>query len=285
MSVGPVSELRTRRATLEAKRLARRVLPHPLYRVYRRRKVAREIASFAPRIATHDYAGHGLQVLVSDPLSEGWYDRDWPPLVEIQELSRCGAIRPGARVFDIGAHQGIVALILAAEVGTEGLVIAVEADPHNARVAQRNVDLNRADNVRIVAAAISERAGTVYFAEGLNGHVDARTRVGNVEVPAVTIDDLAQHHGAPDVVFIDVEGYESKALEGASAILREVRATFFVEVHARKLVDCTVEELVGIFSGYRILVSEPGPDGQARGFAGLGVIPTAARFYLIATPA
>jgi FkbM family methyltransferase len=261
------------------------VLPHPLYRMYRQRKVTRVIASFAPRIATHDYGGHRLRVLISDPLSEGWYDRDWPPLAEIQELSRCGALRPGARVFDIGAHQGIVALVLAAEVGLEGLVIAIEAEPHNARVAQRNVDLNKAENVSVVPAAIAERAGTVHFAEGLNGHVEARTRVGTAEVPAVTIDDLVQRYGAPDVVFIDVEGYEGKALEGACSVLRQARATFFVEVHARQLVDCTVEELVGVFSGYRILVSEPGPDEQATGFAGLSGIPSAARFFLIATPA
>jgi FkbM family methyltransferase len=247
--------------------------------------VARAIASFAPRVATHIYGGHRLRVLISDPLSEGWYDRDWPSLAEIRELSRWGAIRPGARVFDIGAHQGIVALILAAEIGSEGLVIAVEAEPHNARVAQRNVDMNHAENVCVVPAAIAERAGTVYFAEGLNGHVEARARVGNAEVPAVTIDGLAQRYGAPDVVFIDVEGYEGKALEGASSILREVRATFFLEVHARKLVDCTVEGLVGVFSGYRILVSELGPDERATGFAGLSGIPSAARFFLIATPA
>jgi FkbM family methyltransferase len=235
--------------TTGAKHMVARTLPHPLYRWYRKRRVARQIFRYSPRVVTHTYGGRRLEVLLSDPLAEGWYDGDSPRLSEVEELVRIGALRPGTTVFDVGAHQGVVALMLAGEVGSSGRVIAVEAEPHNVMVARRNVELNNASNISVIHAAIADRPGRLYFAEGLNGHVDADTRVGNVEVEAVTIDQLAQEHGHPDLVFLDVEGYEGKALEGATATLRSRRTSFLVEVHASWLVDCAVSDLVDHFAG------------------------------------
>ena len=74
----------------------------------------------------HNYGAGTLKVLLVDPLSEGWYDVDWAELPEIAAL-RNSLLRPGARVFDLGAHQGVVAMMLAREVGERGLIVAVEA--------------------------------------------------------------------------------------------------------------------------------------------------------------
>jgi hypothetical protein len=51
-----------------------------------------------------------------------------------------------------------------------------------------------------------------------------------VEVPAITIDSLSREYGAPDVLFIDVEGYEVNVLGGASKTL-ESTPDVYVEVH------------------------------------------------------
>src|SRR5690606_15846278 len=86
---------------------------------YRRRIIRR----FPRRIVEHIYGGHRLTVAIVDPLSAGWYDRDWPVLPELHELAQ-SRLRPGARVFNLGAHHGVIALMLAREVGTTGEVIA-----------------------------------------------------------------------------------------------------------------------------------------------------------------
>ena len=268
-----------------AKGLVARALPHAVYRLYRKRRVARMIASFSPRVVTHTYGGHRLTVALSDPLAEGWYDHDWPRLEEVDQLIDIGGLRRGATVFDLGAHQGVVALMLAAEVGTSGRVIAVEAQPHNVSMARRNVSLNRATNVTVVHAAISDRPGTLHFEHGLNGHVDSATRIGNVEVVALTIDELAGRFGAPDVVFLDVEGYESKALDGAAATLGAGRTSFFVEVHGDELVDSTVSDLISRFAGYTKLAAAATPNGEAGAFKPLGEQPLTPRFFLVASPA
>ena len=75
---------------------------------------------------------------IVDAMGQGWYDQDWPPPAEIGVLSERGRLREGARVFDVGAHQGVVAMMLGDLVGAAGRVVAVEATPHNAEVAGRN---------------------------------------------------------------------------------------------------------------------------------------------------
>jgi FkbM family methyltransferase len=168
------------------------------------------VANYPRRVVVHRYGGTWFSIQLADPCAEGWYDHDWPDLPEIVFL-RASRLRPRATVFDLGAHQAVVALMLAAEVGSEGQIVAVEAELHNARVARQNAALNRAANVKVVHAAVSEATGFVRFAEGLNGHVDRRSRrVGRISVPAMTIDQLAEIHGDPDVVFVDVEGYEAR---------------------------------------------------------------------------
>ena len=216
---------------LEAlKTVARRILPAQIYGPIRARRVHRLIEKYEPGIVEHEYAGYWLRIHLEDPLAEGWYDRDWDEPAEIAEL-RQGRLRPDATVFDVGAHQGVVALILARIVGERGRVVAVEAEPHNVRVAERNVAANGVLNTSVVHAAAGAVGGVISFTESLNGHVATGGRPGAIDVPATTVDDLAREHGHPDVVFIDVEGFEAHVLNGAAATIGSRSTDFFVELH------------------------------------------------------
>lgn len=202
----------------------------PVYRQLRQRRLARTIARYPSRDVRHSYAGFELNVALRDPLAEGWYDHDWSAQAELDLLSSRGRLGEGATVIDIGAHQGVVGLLCAARVGG-GKVIAVEAEPHNVRVARLNAQMNPGLRLDVVHAAIDARPGTLWFSEGLNGTVLPGGHAGKVEVPAVTVDELAMRHGHPDVILVDVEGFEGRALEGATAVLNAGTTDFFVEVH------------------------------------------------------
>jgi FkbM family methyltransferase len=210
---------------LRARRLAAAALPEPGFRALRRRRVATMVDRYQPRVVTHRYASIDLQVLLNDPLAERWYDADWPELAELPELAALQrhGLAPGARVFDLGAHQCVLALVLARLVGDSGSVVAVEAGGHNVRVAERNRHLNGASNLTILHAAAGDGAmSTLRFVEDLNGRVEYRLKGrarGVVEVPAVSVDGLAATFGPPDAVLIDVEGFEHRVLAGATATL------------------------------------------------------------------
>jgi FkbM family methyltransferase len=197
----------------------------------------------APRVVTHRFGPVELNVLISDSLARRWYDVDWPGLPEFEALREHG-LRPGARVVELGAHQGVIALVLSKLVGPGGHVVAVEPGAHNVRVAERNLRLNNVENVTIVRAAAGDGGReTVPFNEALNGRLapDLTGDGADSEVPFVTLDQLAERFGVPDVVMVDVEGFEARVLTGAARVLAQGVTPFLVEVH----VGCGLEDAGG----------------------------------------
>jgi methyltransferase FkbM-like protein len=155
-------------------------------------------------------------------------------------------------------------------------------------VAEENRDLNGAENLTVVHAAIAAAPGTLLFSEGLNGMVLGGGQAGKVEVPATTIDTMAAEHGHPDVVFIDVEGYEAEALRGASVTLQEGRSDFFVEVHdfaTLRAAGASAEQVLGTFdpAAYDLLCADAS-SGEIGAFGSINAEVTGAgqRFYLMA---
>jgi FkbM family methyltransferase len=130
---------------------------------------------------------------------------------------------PGDRVLDLGAFLGEFALAAA----THGCdVVAVEANPPLAALVSASGRLNRFNNLRVVNAAIGERAGTVTFApHGPWGQVRSDTNdvrsAGDVTVDQVAVDELVESLGweSVDFVKLDVEGSEMNALAGAASLL------------------------------------------------------------------
>jgi FkbM family methyltransferase len=177
-----------------------------------------------------------LSIHISDPMALAWYGRGGGLLTEIQLLKKSG-LQSGARVFDLGAHQGVVALQLAHHVGPDGLVVAVEANPHNAALARENCRLNEAPNVVVEHAAVASRAGWISFSRDWDGQAVGK---GRAKVPAITVDELCERYGRPHVLYIDVEGYECEVLAGASETLAHA-PDLYIEVHA----GCGLEDFGG----------------------------------------
>ena len=203
-----------------------------IMRTIRRRILARnylkEVRSFQRHVVSHTYGGFPLQVAIGDPVGMEWYDKDWPLLPELELLSR-HKLKPGARVFDIGAHQGVVAMMISRLVTASGKVVALDPNPTNIELATENCRLNGIDNVTLMQAAAGNCQGSVRFGHHLNDLI-SQDGIG-YDVDVLTIDFLTSKLGRPDVVFVDVEGFEGEVLKGASVTLDQCVCDWFVEVH------------------------------------------------------
>ncbi len=191
--------------------------------------------SLFPEIHKHLYCGYPLKIYINDLVSKQWYDTDWKRN-EIEFLKR-GKLKRGATVFNIGAHQGIVALIFSKIVGQNGYVIAAEPDKHHIRILNFNKKNNNASNLHIVHAAVAEKRGSKFF---VNDQItDHKTKLGT-RIRTITVDDLTKKYGSPSLLFIDVEGYEVNVLKGAKQTLKYY-PNCCVEVHT----NCGLEEYGG----------------------------------------
>jgi len=264
------------------KQLVKALLPKPLWNRLRLWRMDYDRVRYGRRRVRHNYGGYELEVELVDPMGAGWYDRDWPELPEIALLKQ-HRLRPGARVFDIGAHQCLVAMMLSKIVGPEGSVLAVEASPENYAAGERNRKLNGIENCRVLHGAGAAESGKLTFNRGTNGQVDDGTgEWGQVQVDAYAVDDLATRFGEPDVLFIDVEGFECELLRGARHTLAR-RPDCFVEVHVNAGLEKfggSVSEVLNSFpSGYTFFAAVP--DGPFTPLQKESTV-THDRFFLVA---
>jgi FkbM family methyltransferase len=242
------------------KSLIKSILPMTVWERLRVFRVQYTLAHYRRRRVRHNYGGDELELELIDPMSAGWYDHDWPILPEIAFLKQHRLAR-GAKVFDIGAHQCVVALQLCRTVGSEGMVVAVEACRENCEAGEQNLLLNQVQNCRVVHAAGAARSGTLIFTQTMYGQVDDGSGGwGKTEVRAVTVDELTAEYGPPDVLFVDVEGFECMVLEGAPKTLA-TRPDCFIEVHVGLGLEKfggSVRRILDFFpSGYRFFAAPP----------------------------
>jgi len=175
-----------------------------------------------------------------------------------------GAIRPSDTVWDLGANVGVyLPAILAA--ATAGKVVAIEPSPRNFR--KLSSDWRAEDRVILQNLAISDVAGRMPFYLSNNHTTDGLSDSDGtglkVEVEVCTADELCRRL-PPDVVKIDVEGYELEVIQGSREMLeKRVARSYFIEVHFQTLADRGLphapQSIVGLLAaaGYDVRWLDP----------------------------
>lgn len=193
-------------------------------------------------------------------------------------------VRPGAVVFDVGAHAGYYSLLLSRLTGEGGAVHAFEPVPETAARLRSNLALNAGlgARVRVVEAALSDRDGRVRMnvAGEVNtgashvvpvAEVDDRDRRAagvrrTIEIACRTGDSAWAEAGRPEVrlVKIDVEGHELHVLRGLRETLRAHGPVVLTEVRDRFLRGAggSREELFGLMGELGYASYELGPGGR-----------------------
>ena len=176
---------------------------------------------------------------VSDEL---WKYRIWEP---IQTQITLQEVLPGNIALDIGANIGYYTLLLASAVRDSGKVFAFEPEPTNYCLLEKNIRLNRFQNVTAICKAASDQAGSVslYLSEENKG--DHRLFGSSDNRQSVVVDSLkldesfGETLGPVDFVKMDVQGAECRALTGMFNLLeRSPNIRMITEFWPRGMVQC-----------------------------------------------
>lgn len=158
---------------------------------------------------------------------------------ESAEMRALARMAPrGTTAVDVGANVGMFSLVLAAAVGPEGEVWAVEPVAENVTRLRHHLQTNGRTNVRVFECAAGEAAGqaVLHLAADPAFHAlsaaEASADIPRIVVPMRPLDDIWTAGGSPNVavVKIDVEGAESRVLSGARMMLDACAPAILVEL-------------------------------------------------------
>lgn len=129
----------------------------------------------------------------------------------------------GQTVLDIGANVGYYTCLLSQHVGPSGKVFAFEPGKYNLRMLRKTMKANALTNVVIVDKAVSDVAGSADFfehgAQSSIGHKQLAHLQAKGQVETITLDDYFPADQVIDLIKLDIEGSEGKALRGMKRIL------------------------------------------------------------------
>ncbi len=164
-------------------------------------------------------------------------------------------IAPGTVMYDIGANVGYFSLLAAELVGPEGQVYAFEPLPRNVEFLEKHIKINKCDNIKIVATAVSDHSGEAHFDLGASTAMGHIAESGGIQVRMVALDEMlaAGELRPPDYMKVDVEGAEYEALKGARTLLEKYHPLLFLDTHQREAHLPTIELLKELGYKFEIL--------------------------------
>jgi FkbM family methyltransferase len=138
-------------------------------------------------------------------------------------------VEKDAIIFDIGANIGYYTLLFSAWARA-GKIVAVEPDPDNIVILERNIRSNGCTNVGLIKKAISNTEGQASLYQDRNTgrtsslvqgafHPSGMYASKTITVSTTSVDALGQEFGMPSVIKCDVETAEVEVLKGAANVL------------------------------------------------------------------
>lgn len=140
-------------------------------------------------------------------------------LMEYQEMSFVlHFLRSTDTFFDIGANVGVYTILASAEIGAQS--ISVEPIPATFDILRKNILLNKIEHkVLALQIGIGSSINRLNFTTSLDteNHIALSHEQDSLAIEVKTIDSIVAQ--IPSLIKIDVEGYETEVLRGATHTL------------------------------------------------------------------
>lgn len=144
-------------------------------------------------------------------------------------------LEPGQTFIDVGANLGFYSVLAASLVGKTGRVFSFEPFVHNADLIMASARENRFENLTVVNAAVSDKAGSAKmylspFYSSEHSMFDYHYSTGPnstrevIDVKTVTIDYYLENQAGSlraDFIKMDIEGSEGRAISGMEKVITE----------------------------------------------------------------
>jgi len=146
--------------------------------------------------------------------------------------------------IDLGANIGYTTLCMLKNLGEGGCVYAIEPDPRNFALLERNINKNNiGDKCEMVPAAVSNETGEKDFWLSSSSNISSvqktKSSTEQIKMNFYTLPDFLKGRRFPNFIKMDVEGHEVQILNGAldyfknnegdTRILMEVHPSFYNE--------------------------------------------------------
>jgi len=165
--------------------------------------------------------------------------------------------------FDIGANYGFYSA-LAQEFIQNGEIHAFEPNPKVFNYLKSTFSKNE-KRIFLNNIALSDKIGEIPFYDGFPGGHSGKSTIleeiasinlqdyRQIKIESMTLDNYVNTHSKPTVIKMDVEGAESKVIEGGLKILKNTNPIIAMEVHGMNSgVKSSIRAVEGLYDlGYK----------------------------------
>lgn len=174
-------------------------------------------------ILVSDKNNFDILVMGEDTVSEYILStQEWEP--HLQNALR-QLIKPRDKVLVLGAHIGYHTLLISRLVGDDGRVSIFEPNPNTLKLLRANIALNDIHNTILYPKAAFSENTTLSFAATRKDHgqfhvqrPEDKQHSNLTTIEAVRVDSLKEIESI-DILQMDVEGVEDKAVYGATKLI------------------------------------------------------------------